>query len=138
MPMHLPPLFLRLIISSRVLRPVDSPYRIVYEDPDDLDEPVKIVTPAPMWVAQALAGWVLPPVECYLQDAEKPAGARMEHHFADPIGPLTHEQAIEYLVLKDVPRRVWGRWHNRPLVRIVRADSLPHQRTHRGAWRLAA
>ena len=46
------------------------------------------------------------------------------------------EEAIEYLIMKDIPRRVWGKEHNRQMFRIVKKDQIPSDRSFRNAWRL--
>jgi hypothetical protein len=53
---------------------------------------------------------------------------------------MTEEQAIEYLIMKDVPARVWHSdyKYNRQMFRIVKRDQLPEDKTYRNAWRLAA
>jgi len=57
----------------------------------------------------------------------------------DPIGPLTEEKAIEYLIYKDVPRKVWENWNkgNKPKLVICRKDQIPKNREWRDAWKIA-
>ena len=55
---------------------------------------------------------------------------------APRIGKLTEEEAMEYLIMKDIPRRVWGKKHNRPMFKIVRTEQVPTDRLFRNAWRL--
>jgi len=127
-------------------------YRVIYEDPDDLDAPAKVLVPSDNWMADAMAG-KLPPIWVYwqLQDDEARAIAEGRHstfrhdheklalqYTAPRIGPLTEEEAIEYLIMKDIPRRVWGKEHNRPMFKIVTKDQVPSDRSFRNAWRLAA
>lgn len=126
-------------------------YRIIYEDPDRPEDPVKILVPSPNWLQEAMAG-NLPPIWVYwqLQDDEQLALAEGRHkEFAhDPeklmlqytaprVGPLTEEEAMEYLVMKDVPRHIWSREYNRPMFKIVRTEEIPSDRTFRNAWRIA-
>lgn len=81
---------------------------IVWEDPAQPDAPAKVTVPAPKWVAETMA-----------------------------MG-FTYEQALEILVIKDLPRRVWdARGANRPLFMIVPREAIPADRTFRDAWRLA-
>ena len=47
-----------------------SDYRIVWEDPDAPEECSKITVPDPNWMACALQGGILPPVEVYWALAE--------------------------------------------------------------------
>lgn len=127
-------------------------YRIVFDDPDDLEAPTKILVPAPEWMEIAMSGG-LPPIWVYwqLQDDEQRAVAEGRHkefkhdpeklalqYTAPRIGPLTEEEAIEYLVMKDIPRRVWAKEHNRPMFKIVKRDMIPTDRTFRNAWEMAA
>ena len=127
-------------------------YRIVFDDPDDLEAPTKILVPSPQWMEIAMSGG-LPPIWVYwqLQDDEQRAVAEGRHkefkhdpeklalqYTAPRIGPLTEEEAIEYLVLKDIPRRVWAKEHNRPMFKIVKRDMIPTDRTFRNAWEMAA
>lgn len=127
----------RELVSRKLLEPVEPKYCIVWEDPDDLDAPVKITHPAPRWLAMALAGGYLPPVEAYLMDQETPDGAPKLHPYAEPIGPMTEEEAMEYLVAKDIPRRVWADdGANSRRFAIVPRSTIPTDRSMRNAWRL--
>lgn len=125
-------------------------YRVVYDDPDHLDEPTKVLVPSDRWVAEAMAG-NLPPISVYweLQDDEQKAIAEGRHdtfehdrakldrqYTAPRIGRLTEEEAIEYLCMKDLPRRCWAEQHNRPMFRIVKANQIPTDRTFRNAWEM--
>ena len=127
-------------------------YRVIYEDPDQPDAPAMVLVPSDNWMQEAMEG-NLPPISVYwaLQDDEQQAIAEGRHdtfkhdpekhaaQWAAPrIGPLTEEEAIEYLVMKDIPRRVWAEEHNRPMFKIVTKDQVPSDRTFRNAWELAA
>ena len=127
-------------------------YRIIFEDPDHPEEPVNVLVPAPEWIQEAMEG-KLPPIWVYwqLQDDEQKAIEEGTHssfrhdeekwmlQFTAPrIGPLTEEEAIEYLIMKDIPRRVWAKEYNRPMFKIVKKDQIPSNREFRNAWRLAA
>jgi hypothetical protein len=96
-------------------------YRVIFDDPDHLDEPTKILVPSQEWLDIAMSGG-LPPISVYwaLQDDEQQALKENRHNYfqhdpkkyrlqftAPRIGPLTEEEAMEYLVMKDCPRRVW-------------------------------
>ena len=128
-------------------------YCVIFEDPARPDDPAMILVPAPNWMADAMAGNKLPPISVYLalKDAEQKAidegrhedfyhddDMWMQQFTAPRIGPLTEEEAIEYLIMKDIPRRVWGQEHNRPMFKIVTKDQVPSDRQFRNAWRLAA
>lgn len=127
-------------------------YRVIFEDPDQPDAPSMVLVPSDNWMQEAMAG-NLPPISVYwaLQDDEQQAiaegrhqsfkhdQAKYEAQFTAPrIGPLTEQEAIEYLVMKDIPRRVWAEEHNRPMFKIVTKDQVPSDRTFRNAWELAA
>lgn len=125
-------------------------YRVLYEDPDKPDDPLCVLVPSDNWMEMAMSGG-LPPISVYwaLQGAEQRAidegrhdnfrhdREMWERQFTAPrIGPLTEEEAIEYLIMKDIPRRVWGKEHNRQMFRIVKKDQIPSDRSFRNAWRL--
>lgn len=127
-------------------------YRVIFEDPDQPDAPSMVLIPSDNWMQEAMEG-NLPPISVYwaLQDDEQQAIAEGRHQsfkhdkdkyeaqFTAPrIGPLTEQEAIEYLVMKDIPRRVWAEEHNRPMFKIVTKDQVPSDRTFRNAWELAA
>ena len=125
-------------------------YVIAYEDPDLPEEPAKIVVPTEEWMNIAMSGG-LPPISVYwdLKADEEKAIANGNHltfshdeekymlQFTAPrIPPLTEEEAIEYLIMKDIPIRVWGKEHNKPLFKIIKKDQIPEDRDFRNAWRL--
>ena len=129
---------------------MQSKYRVIFDDPDQPDEASCILVPAPEWMDEAMSG-KLPPLHNWydLQDAEQKAideGRHQEfkhdpemydNQFTAPrIGPLTEEQAIEYLCLKDLPRRCFTEVHNRPMFKIVTVDQIPKDRTFRNAWEM--
>lgn len=143
----------RLAEAAERLEPVQSQYRVVYENPAEPDACACILVPDPNWLAAALAGDILPPIDAYLRDQEKVAAycaendpttfswdkvGGAEHPYAEPIGPMTEEQAIEYLIQKDVPRHVWADADtaNQQRFAIVRTETIPSDRTFRNAWRL--
>ena len=127
-------------------------YRVIFDDPDQPDLPSMVLVPSDNWMQEAMEG-NLPPISVYwaLQDDEQQAiaegrhqsfkhdQAKWEAQFTAPrIGPLTEQEAIEYLVMKDIPRRVWAEEHNRSMFKIVTKDQVPSDRTFRNAWELAA
>lgn len=150
-------LFERILRSKQENKPVRSKYKIVWEDPYEPGEPAKVTTPDPHFMAAAMAGDVLPPIEAYLADRvierswhrdmlergepntcfnwEAVGGA--SHPYADPIGPMTEEEAIEYLIQKDIPPRVWRDYRgNRKILSIVPIEAVPTDRTNRNAWKI--
>lgn len=166
-------LWTRLLDAKSRLAPVQSKYRVAFEDPIDLDAPLKVLGPDLNWMAAALAGGIVPPVEAYwgakfrmvleMADGEKvqvivsgfnvsdllaeltKRGGKMLSQvvvdyppaYAEPLGPMTEEQAIEYLIKKDMPPRVWKQEHNRAMMAIVHRDQIPTDRTYRNAWDLS-
>ena len=52
---------------------------------------------------------------------------------------MGEEQAIEYLIQKDVPEHVWMNWDegNRPKMVICRKNQLPATREWRNSWRIS-
>ena len=125
----------RLAEARERLAPVQSRYRIVFEDPAEPAAAAKVLVPDPNWLAAALAGGILPPVDTYLRDAQRVDNEPKEHPYAEPIGPVTEEEAILYLIMKDVPSRVWRDYTgNRVILRIVPVEAVPADRTWRDAW----
>ena len=133
-------LFDRICWASENLERFETEYVVVYEDGDD-DGRARVLVPAPEWMAMALHGGLLPPVEHYHReprdDAGNFVGPRDYWSGYEPIGPLTEEEAIGYLVKKDVPRHVWQEGSNHRFV-ICRRSQLPQSRLFRNAWRVAA
>ena len=125
-------------------------YRIIYEDPDHPEQPAMVLVPSDNWLSDAMAG-KLPPISVYweLQDDEQQAIAEGRHdtfkhdpnkwekQFTAPrIGELTEEEAMEYLVMKDIPRKVWSVEYNRPMFKIVKTEQVPSDRQFRNAWEM--
>lgn len=137
-------LFDRLGWAKENLEPYQSDYRVVYED--NLDEPAKILVPDPNWMACALQGGILPPVWVYWElkkdeaqpDFKKHTRGYLLHN-TEPMPPMTEEEAIEYLIMKDVPEDVWRNWDegNRPKMIICKKQQLPQTREWRNAWRIS-
>jgi len=127
----------RLAEAKSHLAPVQSKYRVLFEDPTQPDEPAKVLVPDPNWMAAALAGNVLPPIDTYLRDRDVPDGQPKEHPYAKPIGPMTEEEAIEYLIQKDIPPQVWRDYKgNRSVMKIVPVELIPSDRSFRNAWKI--
>lgn len=55
----------RLCWAKENLEPYRSEYCVVWEDQEDPDNPAKVTHPDPNWMACALKGGILPPVEAY-------------------------------------------------------------------------
>ena len=127
----------RLLEAKSRLAPVQSKYRVLFEDPATPDEPAKVLVPDPNFMAAALAGNVLPAIETYQRDRLVPDGQPKEHPYAEPIGAMTEEEAIEYLVQKDIDPAVWRDYQgNRTIMKIVPVEMIPSDRSFRNAWRI--
>ena len=136
-------LYEKLLWAKEHLKPHQSEYVVIFEDPEYLEAPASILIPDPNWMACALHGGILPPVWVYHElqkDEQKPNFTKHDrlHLLSDtePVPPLTEEEAITYLIFKDIPERVWNNSSNRQYFKIVKKSNLPKDRTFRDAWRL--
>ena len=127
----------RLAEAKSRLEPVQSQYRVLFENPAEPDAPASVLVPDPNWMAAALAGNVLPPIDTYLRDQNVPDGQPKEHPYAAPIPAMTEEEAIEYLIMKDIPPQVWRDYQgNRAVMKIVPVELIPSDRSFRNAWKI--
>ena len=127
----------RLAEAKSRLAPVQSKYRVIFEHPENPDAPAAVLVPDPNWMAAALAGGILPPIDTYLRDQSVPDGQPKEHPYAEPIGAMTEEEAIEYLIMKDIPPQVWRDYKgNRCILKIVPVELIPSDRSFRNAWKV--
>ena len=127
----------RLNEAKARLTPVQSQYRVLFENPSDPEAPAMVLCPDPNWMAAALEGGVLPPVDTYLRDQGVADGEPKEHPYAAPIGPLSEEEAIEYLIQKDISPQVWRDYKgNRTIMKIVPVELIPTDRSFRNAWKI--
>ena len=127
----------RLAEAKSRLAPVQSKYRVLFENPAEPDAPASVLVPDPNWMAAALAGGVLPPIDTYLRDQNVSDGQPKEHPYAEPIGAMTEEEAIEYLVKKDISPQVWREYNgNRIIMKIVPVELIPSDRLFRNAWKI--
>ena len=125
-------------------------YCILYEDPDRPALPVCIVTPTDEFMQQAYNGELMS-IDIWLdlmRDENKAIAEGRHRTFEhDPeklrlqkegkrAGKLTEEEAITYLIFKDVPESVWGRKHNRTMLKVMKRQNLPKTRTFRNAWEI--
>ena len=130
-------LWTRLLEAKARLKPVQSKYRVLFEDPREPDAPAKVLVPDPNWMAAALVGDILPPIDTYQRDRLVPDGEPKEHPYAEPIGAMTEEEAIEYLVMKDIDPAVWRDYQgNRCILKIVPVELIPSDRSFRNSWRV--
>ena len=128
----------RLAEAKSRLAPVQSKYRVLFENPTEPDAPASVLVPDPNWMAAALAGDVLPPIDTYLRDQNVPDGQPKEHPYAEPVGAMTEEEAIEYLIKKDIQPQVWRDYQgNRTIMKIVPVELIPSDRSFRNAWKIS-
>ncbi len=128
----------RLAEAKSRLKPVQSKYRVLFEDPTQPDAPAAVLVPDPNFMAAALAGDILPPIDTYQRDRLVPDGQPKEHPYAEPIGAMSEEEAVEYLVMKDIDPAVWRDYNgNRTIMKIVPVEMIPSDRSFRNAWRIA-
>ena len=143
-------LFNRMEEAKRNLTPFYSDYRVVFDA--DIDGISSIMVPDPNWMAMALEGGYVPKIEAYISDQKrmkdwmlanpqvpfswsKVGGAL--HPYADTADAMTEEDAIEYLIQKDVPNyeKLVAKDNSLKLV-ICKKDQLPDTRKWRGAWQI--
>ena len=137
----------RIDWARQNLKRHDTEYCVVYEDLDN--ECASIMHPDPHCMAMLMHGNLMPPAWVKLklkEDANKPdfvdhrsIGNDKLLHETKPIGPLTEEEASEYLITTDIPRDVWENWNvgNRPKMVVCTKKQLPQTREWRNAWRIA-
>ena len=128
------------------LQPYQTKYCVVWEDQNDPDAPAKVTHPDPNWLACALQGGILPDVRVYWELAKDEAKPDFKKHTrgyllhnTKPIEAMTEEQAIEYAIMKDIPRHVWQNWDkaNKPRLVICTRSQLPSTRTWRNSWKIS-
>ena len=92
-------LFDRLCWAKENLEPVQSDYRVVYED--SVDECAKILVPDPAFMAACMNGGIIPKIENYWALADDEAQPDfVKHtrgyllHETEPMGAMTEREAI--------------------------------------------
>jgi len=128
-------LFERICWARENLKPVRTDYVVVYEDAEM--ECAAVMYPDSHCMAMLMHGNLMPPAEAWHRSRKGEKGIL---HSLEPMPPLTEEQAVEFLIMKDVPERIWRNYNegNRPKMAICRKQQLPQTREWRNAWRLAA
>jgi hypothetical protein len=146
---------------------VEVKHCIPFQHPFDLDAPMPVCHPSGNFLKELMNGGVHPRIEDFHEQqilmidengdgviASKldAAGVRsdMENFKSEYViqnsachlnagGPMSYEEAIEFVLLKDVPKQVWHedytKHHNRPQFYIAEKH-LFMDRTHRNAWDL--
>lgn len=124
----------------------ETEYCVVYEDLDM--ECASVMHPSPRFMSMLMHGHLVPPawVKLQLKEDEKRPDFTSHSDFnghllheTEPMGPLTEEQAIEYLIQTDIPRSVWENWDsgNKPKMVICKKSQLPKTKQWRNTWRIA-
>lgn len=124
--------------AKQNLTPHQTEYCVVYEDVDM--DCAAIMHPDPHCMAMLMHGGLMPPAWAKLKVRQDAATNGHLLHETEPEGPLTEEEAIEYLIQTDVPERIWHTWNegNRPKMVVCKRSQLPATREWRNAWRIAA
>ncbi len=129
------------------LKPFFTEYRVVYDDIDM--KTAAIMVPDQHFMANLMYGGLVPPAWVKLklrEDSEHPdfVDHRDMGNFelldqTEPLGPLTEEEAIEYLIQTDIPRSIWEDWDQGNFRKIVvcKKNQLPKTREWRDTWRIA-
>ena len=133
----------RLQWAKDNLNPFSTEYCVVYEE--DIDEPAKIMHPDPNWMAAALQGGIVPPIETVLalkEDEKRPDFKKhtlgSKRDAAKPCDAMTEEDAVEYQIMQSLPKEVWSSWNegNYPKMVICKKDQLPKTRLWRNTWKI--
>ena len=113
----------------------ETEYVVVYEDGEKTH-----INDYEEWMYQALKGDELLPLWVHFKLREELSlEERADLIFNTPkLPPLTEEQAIAYLIMKDIPEHVWNTGKsNKPKYRVAKRSQMPATREWRNAWRLA-
>ncbi len=153
----------RVAASRDQIDTVEVRHVIAFADPYDLDAPMTFLYPDSRCVAELMAGGIHPPIEVlhglrlrltyddgtstecdwraasYFRATRKVISETLlDNRIVDFVAapPMTYEQAIEWIMQKDVPFEVWGKKHNRSMMAIVPRAAVLEDRTHRKSWKL--
>lgn len=124
--------------AKQNLTPHQTDYCVVYEDVDM--DCAAVMHPDPHCMAMLMHGGLMPPVWAKIKVRQDAATHGHLLHDTEPAGPLTEEEAVEFLIQTDIPERIWRTWNegNRPKIVVCRRSQLPATREWRNAWRIAA
>jgi len=137
----------RIEWASQNLKPFQTEYCVVY---DDINMGCSaILYPSSHKMAALMHGGIHPPAWVKIklkQDEQHPDFVRHSDwnghllHETEPMPSLTEKQAIEHLILTDIPKSIWETWDkgNKPKIVICKKTQLPQTREWRDAWRIAA
>jgi len=130
--------------ARQQLEPYQTKYAVVYEDVDM--DCCAVMHPDPNAMAALMDGGVFPPVWVYWELAKDEAQPDFKRHHRMHLlhdtpreGPKTEEEALQYLIMKDVPQHIWRNYEtsNSVHLKIIRREQQP-DRQFRNAWRIAA
>jgi hypothetical protein len=134
----------RIAEANQRLQPHRTDYAVAYEDVDM--DCCAVMHPDPNAMAALMAGGVFPPVWVYWELAKDEAQPDFKQHYRMHLlsdtpreGPKTEEEALLYLIMKDVPQHIWRNHEtsNSVKMKIIRREQQP-DREFRNAWRIAA
>ena len=134
----------RIAQAKKDLQPFQTEYVVVYEDIDM--NCCGVMHPDPHAMSALMAGGVFPPVWVYWELAKDEAKPNFKKHTRlnllddTPREPAkTEKQALEFLLMKDVPSHIWMNYKTSNSVSMVicKRDQLPNK-DFRDAWRIAA
>lgn len=122
--------FMLMEEAHNTLAPVECNHRIAFHD--STQEAVKVITPAPRFIAQLMAGGYTRHKRCI--GACETTGLPIFEGTNIIMGPKSYEEAVEYVAWRDMPRGT-----NR--YTILHTDDLPRidgcidkARKFRNAW----
>jgi len=91
-------------------------------------------------MACALHGGIIPPVSVYHRLDENRDGEIANGHIlheTKPLEPMSEEEAIEYLIEKDIPAHVWKQKSGNAIRLVVcKKNQIPASRQWRNAWKI--
>ena len=127
----------RIVWARNNLKPFRTQYCVVYDDVDM--EAASVMHPDMHFMSMLMHGNLVPPYWVKLklkEDAERPNFVDHRHlgnfellNGITPIGSLTEEEAVEYLIKTDIPRRIWENWdkgNRRKLVICNKTQSVSY------------
>ncbi len=135
----------RLCWAKKNLKPYKSEYCIVWNDFKKLNDDITVTYPDPNFLSCALQGGILPPIQVYWQLKKDEENSNFVNHTrgyllhnTKPIEAMTEQQAIEYLIMKDLPEYVWKDYNkaNKTRLLICKKSQLPSTKIWRNAWRI--
>ena len=136
------PLVERLEWARDHLPQQESKYCILSVDhDDDVGAEVAVTYADSRWLPCALNGGILLPEWANIEAKDENTTPERAYHLwrnVEPAKPMTEERAIEYLIMKDLPKHVWQNYDkaNKPRMVICTKSQLPSTRVWRNAWKI--